>query len=107
METYNLCISLTLKEKQLLNEEAKKHGLRLTKFVKSLLPLTQEGKKTLIITNPRKYQMTEKRDNVVKVYFTENELYALRIMAKCETVSRYIARTVLEDRNAIHIDVQE
>ena len=108
MKTYNLYISLSLKEKQILSEEAKDHGMKLTGYVKSLLPLNQElHKKCLIINDPKRYQQIKKRDKVVKVYFTENELYALRIMAKDETVSRYIARTVLEDRNAIHINVQD
>ena len=108
MTVYNLYIALSFKEKQILSDKAKEQGMKLTGYVKSLLPLNQEpNKKTLVINDPKRYQQIKKRDKIVKVYFTENELNALKLMAKDETVSRYIARTIFEERNSIHIDVQD
>ncbi len=109
MSNYNLYLTLSQKEKCLLQAEARRRELSLTAFVKSLLPVTEteNTKPSLFIpANDNAYKIGTKK-KCVKAYFTDNEMKAIEHMAKDEPLSRFISRRALQGENVLNIEIED
>lgn len=109
MENKKLYIPLNIREYNLLSDAATNQGMKISGFVKSLLPIKEETnyKPTIGINNPKRYQQNVQRNKSIKAYFTENELIAITHMANGESLSSFVARRAIQPDNTISLEIQD
>ncbi len=109
MSNYNLYLTLSQKEKLLLQAEAKKRHLSLTAFVKSLLPLDgqSDDKPLMFIPSDTVDYKVSAKNQCIKAYFTDIEFKAIQHMANGEPLSRFVSRRALQGENVLNIKIED
>ena len=103
MKNYNLCVSLNPEEKAIVCALAAQHNMKPTAYVKSLIcsQKPKQSKPVIFIPSAEVNYAIGSKSQCVKAYFTDNEMMALRYMARNEPLSRFVSRRALQGENVV------
>ena len=99
MKNYNLCVSLNPEEKAIVCALAAQHNMKPTAYVKSLIcsQKPKQSKPVIFIPSAEVNYAIGSKSQCVKAYFTDNEMMALRYMARNEPLSRFLSIEIEDD----------
>lgn len=109
MKNYNLCVSLNPEEKAIVCALAAQHNMKPTAYVKSLIcsQKPKQSKPVIFIPSAEVNYAIGSKSQCIKAYFTDNEMMALRHMAKNEPLSRFVSRRALQGENVLSIEIED
>lgn len=106
MNEKKVYIPLNLREYELLKLEASRNGMKITGYIKSILPIHENNEKpTLYIPCAITHQQNIARRKVVKLSLTDYEYAQIVAAAGSQLISKYIIRCALQGQNVLRLTI--